>query len=1063
MRRTRTAPCSRSFCSHMRFPFLLCSVSKRVSRFFFLLFPFFFCFAFLAILFAAFPSEGFARTELLSLDAQARDVRAAATRLAALRDRVLDLVYRGRYDEALDEAGGFLLVTSVMAWPAERVEYALAVGYIASRRGDDEKALALAERARELLRSSGRIPEEMPETLRSLRTVQEIRMLDGVIRAFQGVSRWDDASATLEELKALAERTGSDYGKALAALSGGVAAYREGRHAEAERLWQEAFRRGMALLERDASRSASEEMPGNPEIAGLAANHLARLSMGVEDPARTRERFRVALEIALDVPSPWLEFVVRLNRAEFLDRYAFEAEESLADLERCEALAVSLGLSSQRLWVWNNLAVFFLSRGEYGRAKEELDRALRFQMSPAIPEDVGVYVNAGTLALATGEEQEAERAFRRALELAQERGDRRAEAGILVNLGILARRGGQLEEAKAHFGRALDGYHALGMEREATDLMVNMANLGIVAEDWELAERALDVAAEDYAEVNDVAGLALVTSNRGVVRLRQGRFVESETCFEEALVLARRVEDAPLAFAALHGLARARVALGDGEAALGPLREAVDLLETIRARFASVEQRVAFLEHRYDAYDLLVDLLVERGELEEALSVSERMKARSFLDVAGGGQVELRETDRELYEALAALEGELERLAAKKSALLSEGTPDEERRLALERIERKAAELREKLASLRSRVALASPELAALSAPAPPSVAEMRRLLPSDVLVVSYHLLPSRTLAFLVTRDGVRCVPLPLLSRQAVEDAVNAALPSLRTPEAEPPFLELSRLYLGLVAPLENVLYTAPHVVVIPQGILAAIPFQTFWTGTDYLLQRAALSYAPSLGIYTLLAARRSAEATRSRPLRFLGFGNPVFSDGSLAPLPFAEQEVLEVAPLFSASEIFFGADATETRLFAKAAGFDVVHLSTHAMADGRRPLNSTIYLAADGEDDGELRASEVFRLPLNADCVVLSACETGLGQLSHAEGLIGFSRSFFHAGTSSLLASLWSVFDASTKDLFVLFYKNWLSGDTKSQALRKAQVTLLERLPHPAFWAPFVLLGEER
>jgi CHAT domain-containing protein len=163
---------------------------------------------------------------------------------------------------------------------------------------------------------------------------------------------------------------------------------------------------------------------------------------------------------------------------------------------------------------------------------------------------------------------------------------------------------------------------------------------------------------------------------------------------------------------------------------------------------------------------------------------------------------------------------------------------------------------------------------------------------------------------------------------------------------------------------------------------------------------------------------------------------------------------------------VLTGPDATEYGFKRDAPGHRLVHLASHGVADDREPLYSKLVLAVDenGVDDGFLHAYEVSRMNLDCELVVLSACETALGALSGGEGLLGLSRSFLHAGSSSIVASLWSV-DESTEEVMAEFYRHLADG--KGNALRKAKLKVrqMERdgmsLAHPFFWAPFVLIGD--
>jgi CHAT domain-containing protein len=114
--------------------------------------------------------------------------------------------------------------------------------------------------------------------------------------------------------------------------------------------------------------------------------------------------------------------------------------------------------------------------------------------------------------------------------------------------------------------------------------------------------------------------------------------------------------------------------------------------------------------------------------------------------------------------------------------------------------------------------------------------------------------------------------------------------------------------------------------------------------------------------------------------------------------------------------------------------------------------------------EDGLLQMYEIFNMKLNADLVVLSACETGLGKDVKGEGLIGLTRAFLYAGTPSVVVSLWKVEDRSTADLMVRFYRHLKGGKlSKAEALRQAQLELIRegKFTHPYHWAPFVLVGK--
>jgi CHAT domain-containing protein len=174
----------------------------------------------------------------------------------------------------------------------------------------------------------------------------------------------------------------------------------------------------------------------------------------------------------------------------------------------------------------------------------------------------------------------------------------------------------------------------------------------------------------------------------------------------------------------------------------------------------------------------------------------------------------------------------------------------------------------------------------------------------------------------------------------------------------------------------------------------------------------------------------------------------------------------LAIAPLLNTKAIL-GKDATKSAITQLIPRARIIHLATHGILDDVRGLGSAIALAPDssykeeiGKVNGLLTAEEILDMKLNAELVVLSACDTGRGRIT-GDGVIGLSRSFISAGVPSVLVSLWSVPDAPTASLMTEFYQNLQKNPDKAQALRQAMLTTMKQHPNPKNWAAFTLIGE--
>jgi CHAT domain-containing protein/tetratricopeptide (TPR) repeat protein len=297
------------------------------------------------------------------------------------------------------------------------------------------------------------------------------------------------------------------------------------------------------------------------------------------------------------------------------------------------------------------------------------------------------------------------------------------------------------------------------------------------------------------------------------------------------------------------------------------------------------------------------------------------------------------------------------------------------------------------------------------------------------------------------------------------------------------------RLYNVLIRPVRANLPSKGNgrLTIIPSGPLFRLSFAALMDEKGrYLLEDYSLHYAPSAGVlkYTLQTKSRFQETPRRYVFVSNPSGMPLTEDGKrLAALPGSDDEVRRISKLFASETVstFRAAAADETSVRAAIESANVIHLATHGIVSNDDPFASYLALGrvADGSADGRLSAEEVYRLDLQADLVVLSACRSGLGRIS-GDGVAGLARAFFYAGAASVVATLWDVADAPASQLVSDFYQSLGSElqNDKSQALRNAQLRLLRALRRgelqvdtpfgklplpedPVLWAGFVLMGE--
>jgi CHAT domain-containing protein len=350
-----------------------------------------------------------------------------------------------------------------------------------------------------------------------------------------------------------------------------------------------------------------------------------------------------------------------------------------------------------------------------------------------------------------------------------------------------------------------------------------------------------------------------------------------------------------------------------------------------------------------------------------------------------------------------------------------------------------------------------------------------------STVALEYFVTDAETILWVITEDGIQTASRIAVSRDDLAQAVKSFRDVIQTPSSQAmfdmaPMEQGSALYDLLIAPVEEYLVGAEHLVIIPSDVLFYVPFAALYycpgcqggslLGGQYLIERFTLSYAPSLAsLYWPLQHEGDGSYTS-----VLSVGNPT---GDLLA---AQAEATAVAGLFSDATLLLREEGTEAAVKGTlgAREYDVVHLSTHGLFDPAMPLLSEVVFREGGGEDGHLYAGEILGLSLSqTELVVMSACQTALPPEIRQDVVVGdeiqgLGQALFVAGVPTALLTLWNVNDASTGELMVEFYQELMSGQAKAESLAEAQLALLRgdyslAYRHPYYWAPFVMYGDWR
>jgi len=656
---------------------------------------------------------------------------------------------------------------------------------------------------------------------------------------------------------------------------------------------------------------------------------------------------------------------------------------------------------------------------------------------------------AGLLWWSLGDHDRALRELEAALPLAKSLRIRQDEvATTLNNRGLVERDMGKTEQALKTLNEALAIDRAIrsrwAIAYDLRNIAQTCTRMGDPKKALPLLDEALGIVAATGNRINQTKILLA----QGEAALALGDADKARAAFGQADGLSRAMGLRDSQWRALHGLARLEIAAKRQPEARSLLEKAVGIIEDMRAELKVDQLKDGFIADKSVVYEDLVTLLADMGETAEAFRTAERSRARNLIDLLGNAKRNpQRKEDRALYERIAAVRARLR----EQEGLLARAQAPAERQVYGQGVKRLQDEYRDVLLELQA----SRPDIASLVSVNPLSLAEVQKLLEPGVGLLTYYVTANEVLCWAVDGGGVT------LTRTRIgRDSLGKMILTYRRmlQNLEPAETYSKQLYDLLVAPALPRLAGVRELGIIPHDALHTLAFATLSDGRDYLVDRTPLFQLPSASVFRFTLARRKAE----RNVKVLAVGNPDLRDQSLE-LPFAEREVGSLAWNYPNMTALTREKATKDWIAGHIGEFGIIHLATHGEFDPVNPLFSALKLAGDKKvADGDLEAAEIFDLKINADLIVLSACQTGLGKVTSGDEVQGLNQAFLYAGTHALVSSLWRVSDISTAMLMKQFYRE-LQTRPKAESLRRAMLHVKNRFPHPGYWGAFTLTGDYR
>ncbi|MDM8562107.1 CHAT domain-containing protein [Candidatus Marithioploca araucensis] len=661
-----------------------------------------------------------------------------------------------------------------------------------------------------------------------------------------------------------------------------------------------------------------------------------------------------------------------------------------------------------------------------------------------------------------------------ALKVKRELGDKRGESAALSSIGTVYGTIGEKEKALSHFQAALQIDRKLG----------------------------------------DKIGEAAILSNLARVYQELGFYEKARTALQESITTLSKLGSNHLWYAK-RNLAALEVKVNENNAAITDYEQALDHIEQLRAGLIEKADKFSFMSNKFEVYDELIALLQslhekypKKGYDRKALEIFERKQGRVFLEEIGksGAQRfarlpdEVSQKEQLLTKKIAKRQAELVN-ARNKSFIKQELT-------LIKTLTQRIAILKKQQQALQTEIKEKYPAYYALKYPQPATVAVLQNevLQPGEVILV-YGIMKEKTALWVISSRHFAMLTLPVGEEELNEnvaymrDVILNRLPEL-VDEGYPLYQKLIPKEIRKYLAEANTLY------IVPTGSLYMLPFETLVTDDTnyfnprYLIEDYAIIYLSSASLLKVLR-----ETKRRKPRKkFLAFANPAYipckktgdKQKTIARarsvtevrthiyrktmgtvcfplLPETANEANSIAAFFNKNDnlLYLDQQASRDAVFnlnkkGQISDYRYVLFAVHGLLPNQVTglAQSSLVLSNAQGNNGYLTMADAFTLKLNADFINLSACNTGGGKKIKGEGIIGLTRAFLYAGTSTIAVTLWSVESSSAENLSIGLFENLKEGKKQAEAIRQIKIKMIKgkaKQPYyrqPFYWAPFVMYG---
>jgi CHAT domain-containing protein/Tfp pilus assembly protein PilF len=758
--------------------------------------------------------------------------------------------------------------------------------------------------------------------------------------------------------------------------------------------------------------------------------------------------------------------------------------------------------SSELARTLNNLGEVKRSLGDLRQAEDLLNASLKMKESFLVGDDpdpsallsiAGTLSDLGGIALARGDLQSARDYLTRALRTRERflSDDSEDLAAAMSNLGNVDHEEGNIAAAEEKYRRALAIYQKTAPASAAcAGVLGNLGNAAYDRKDLATAESLHRQSIAIFEKVSPGSlDVAKAYHNYGNILIAMSRQETGAQNHLRAKTIYDRLAPESLDLAlVLNSMGTVALDQKQYDAAQTLFAQAVGIIEIQRSRIRVTESRAFLVGARMSEYTGLIRAYLGQKAYAHAFEAIERAHARSLAELVFERDFSPTDVPRELLDKQRGI------TEKRNAAFYRLGVLDPQRDAAIidqlrEQIRHYTVEQRE----LENQIKQASPRFAQLIYPEPFTVLQVQDVLDPGSVLLTYFVDESETYLFTVTKSGPVSFYQVAVSRSELNNLISTFMMRVGRLGGTGVVQQLSRtLYDLLIKPVRGGIDSAKRLLICPDGVLHKLSFSALEL-TDgapgaesgsaerhFLAELKPMHFIVSMGVYNELR-RSAAPILLPDPGIVLALGDPAYKSSAaggqqivrecgtvrdvLSLLPLTRQQVETIKNLYGDHALVrLGAQASKTTIRNESAKASVIHIASHGFVENCDPLGSFLALTPEEDPSGGLfHAFEIIdSLRLHAALVVLSGCQTGQGEISKSEGVIGLTRAFQYAGARTVLVSLWEITDNSSSDFMKEFYRQYKNGVSKDEALQRAQVAMIRsEFSHPYFWAPFILVGD--